>query len=328
MERTICGVKVPTKEKLWFKHWAPQKFTQGRWISHGEDYVSVWYLVYKTVLTCYLLGFYVYNHIYYRQKWGNEDWWKYWIYLTHWGYEVFIWHRILDFGMVVARFASENYYKDEFQKPRENSNSVEEGGGDNPAFRKPFLHETNHFWNQLLWFMTTTSYTLALNITVAYWTLLYSPTHPRTTLENFVNVNEHLIQGLVALLDTFVSASPRRLVHVWAPMVLSGAYVTFNAIYITTGGTNEYGEDYIYSILKWNESPGKSVLFVLGAVVGGLLTHLVFWALAKGRDKIWTKTGHFKTDESGHRDEKTLHLEMTSSNRSNKQGPLSMIYNG
>jgi len=280
-----CGcIKIPAREKLWFKHWAPHKLTQGRWIAPGENYVSVWFLLYKTVLTCYLLAFYTWNHIDYRQRHG-DDWWKYWVYLTHWGYEIFIWTRVLDFVLVVARFISEHWHGTK--------------SADEPKEEKPFLHQTNHFGNQLLWLMTTTSYTMAVLITIAYWCFLYPASGhvPSTEIAKFTNFNEHLVQGVASLLDTVVSASPRRVSHFWTSLVFSACYTAFNIAYILTGGTNTHGQDYVYPILAWKEKPGLAVLTVFGCTVVGFLVHVGFWGLTIGRDKLWSKIHNTEQSE-------------------------------
>ena len=140
--------------------------------------MSVWYLLYKTIIVGYLLAYYTWNHITNRRDHEDQAW-KYWIYLTDWGYEILIWKMVLEFLMVSARFFSENYYTDEYSRQD----------------RKPFLHETNHFGNQLLWFMTTLSHSIAVGITFAFWVCLYPFTGPPAPGKaNFENTNVHLLQ--------------------------------------------------------------------------------------------------------------------------------------
>ncbi len=41
------------------------------------------------------------------------------------------------------------------------------------------------------------------------------------------------------------------------PLLLAIIYLAFNVIYVVpAGGTDPSGNDYIYSVLKWNENPG------------------------------------------------------------------------
>ena len=60
------------------------------------------YLLYKAVVVAYLLAFYIWNHVDIRRH--ENQTWKYWIYLTDWGYEIFIWKMVLDICLVSVRY--------------------------------------------------------------------------------------------------------------------------------------------------------------------------------------------------------------------------------
>jgi len=229
-----------------------------------------------------MLAFYSWYHIRNRRE-GSGVSWKYWIYLTDWGYELLIWKLVLEFALVAARFSSETYYAEEFER----------------VGRKRFWHETNHLGNQFLWLMTTVSHALAVAITIAYWTCLY-PFEPHSTSveTNFININQHGVQGLVSVLDTLISGHPKRLAHVWAPALLGLAYLVFNVAYTLTGGTDPSGNHWIYPITDWLGAPVTSSLFAVGIFLMLFLVHLGLWALAKARDKIWTK--HFNGGQREH----------------------------
>ena len=93
---------------------------------------------------------------------------------------------------------------------------------------------------------------------------------------------------MIALLDTVVSSAPKRLVHLWAPMLFGITYLTFNVIYTVSGGTDPNGGP-IYPITDWLNHPGISSGFVLAVVVLVVTVHCGIWGLAKGRDALWSK---------------------------------------
>lgn len=272
----------PKQEKFGFKHWAPQKHTQGRWIKEGRGYVSLEYFAYKLFVVSYLVGYYTWNHVSNRKNNQNSPSQiyaspsKYWIYLTDWGYEIFVWRMILDFLMVCSRIVSVQRW---------------------PNYEGQYLHETNHFGNQFLWFMTTLSYTIAVVITLAFWTCLVplDDLSKWTPLSWFTNINVHLIQGVLSIVDTFVSSSPRRMAHMWAPVIFGLVYLIFNVAYTLSGGTDPVGNPFIYPITDWLNKPGFSSGMIFVVVIMCVLVHSGFWALVQGRDRLWKS----KVSESG-----------------------------
>ena len=126
------------------------------------------------------------------------------------------------------------------------------------------------------------------------------------------------MQGIVAILDTFVSSSPKRLAHVWAPLLFGVTYLVFNVIYTVSGGTDREGHPWIYPITDWLGNPGISCLFVLAVVVMVFVVHFGLWAVAKGRDKVWNIT---KAGERNGAEKKLAHMSTTygATNQSNSQ---------
>ena len=63
---------------------------------------------------------------------------------------------------------------------------------------------------------------------------------------------------MTAIVDTWVSSRPHRVHHAWSPLLVGSLYIVFNVVYIVAfDGTDPKGRDYIYPVLKWNESPGE-----------------------------------------------------------------------
>ena len=94
---------------------------------------------------------------------------------------------------------------------------------------------------------------------------------------------------MFAILDTFVSSRPWRLAHAWCPLLFGCIYVIFNVLYVVTfEGTDIFGHDWVYPVLKWNEEPAQSGGFVAVSIAVILLCHIIFWGLTKFRDRIWS----------------------------------------
>ena len=249
--------------------------------------MSTWFLIYKTVVTGYFVGYYSWNHI---QKTRSSEPSKYWIYLTDWGYEIIVWTVILTYVLVVARYISEFWFEDDFKAEN----------------RKPFLHETNHFGNQLLWFMTSVSYTMAASITIAFWSILYPLSGPPPTVETKVeNFSVHLVQvyfrslkglfqdffkqGCFVIADTLICSTPWRIPHVWAPATFGLIYCFFNIGYVLGGGTDPDGHHFIYPITPWQDNPGLATGTSFAVLVLLIAVHYGLWGLSFLRDKLWMR---------------------------------------
>jgi hypothetical protein len=62
-------------------------------------------------------------------------------------------------------------------------------------------------------------------------------------------------------------------------------YLIFTVIYYFAGGTDALGNDFIYSILNWN-NPGSTSAVVGGVVVLAILLHCVACLIQLGRVKF------------------------------------------
>lgn len=170
----MCFIEMMLKvnfRKCLFVHSDPKKLTQGRWIR--ENYVSVHYFLYKTVICTYFFAILIITNV--DEALKNGDHFYHWIYLTIWGFWIFVLALVLEYSLVVGRFFDErfgNHHGDDAIKsvPKENSN----------------------FMLRFSWYLTVTSQTLAIGITIVYWAFLSDGFSK--TIDNFLNINHHLIQ--------------------------------------------------------------------------------------------------------------------------------------
>lgn len=132
-------------------------------------------------------------------------------------------------------------------------------------------------WYQMgQWLLYTLAVEVALGITLLFWSLLYKPGHDALffTHENLV---PHLINGITAFLETWISGVPVRLLHFIYPVTFGAGYIVFTGIYYAANGTNPNGSHSIYPVLDYENKLGFAVgvdlitVFVLAPLLHMLL---------------------------------------------------------
>ena len=88
---------------------------------------------------------------------------------------------------------------------------------------------------------------------------------------------------MLVILDTLISSKPKRLLQCWPAFAFTTIYVTFNATYVLSGGTDPEDNPYIYNGLKWNEN-------VLIALITGVNTNAIY-CFASQNKLIWFTAG-------------------------------------
>ena len=132
-------------------------------------------------------------------------------------------------------------------------------------------------WYQMIhWLFFTIGSEVAIVIMVLYWSVLYQPGQ---TVDSF-NLHVHLINGLVALLDLWVSGIPVNFLHMIYLMIFLSVYVVVNGIYYSMTG------DAAYHVLDYNSRLIISigVIFLTLFVVVPIL-HTVLFCMYLG--KVW-----------------------------------------
>ena len=164
------------KEDFLFNHPEPLRLTQSRWVK--KDHVNLPYLIYKTIICGYFLGSWIWGHV---QNAKGEEPEKYWIFLTNWGFGIFVYTVVFDFVLVLVRF-----FNDTFNKNRLDISL--KGNKEGKIQRRA---------RKLLWLLTATSYPLAVAITILYWKFIYDfDNPPKEASDKLGNFNVHLLQVL------------------------------------------------------------------------------------------------------------------------------------
>ena len=90
---------------------------------------------------------------------------------------------------------------------------------------------------------------------------------------DYANFIKHLIVGIMAVVDLFLTAIPIRILHFIYSVILGVVWFIFSGIYFAAGGTSYYGNRYIYKFLNYGEnvsfavSMGFVVTFIIIPVI-------------------------------------------------------------
>jgi len=146
---------------------------------------------------------------------------------------------------------------------------------------------------KLSWFLYKATTLTTLVISVAYWSLLFTPGSTFGPI-NFIFHGSNLI---VSMLDLFISKRPYRILHFFHPLVFLAAYVAFTAIYWAAGGRNYeiYGLPYIYYFTNWDNLKLTIPYVAIGLFVVLPLVHLFLWVLHLLRDSLCGCCGNTPT---------------------------------
>jgi len=270
------------KEKFLLQHDEPNLFHRSEWDKAGTP--SVWYSVYRVVLALFMVIGIILHFLSTLHTLGA----KWFIYMTNQGISLLTIHYIL-YAVIVVR----HHYT-----------------GHVPMARLPFLYS-------LSWGLQSCFTTVALWITLVYWTVLHKYVIEFHILQgawmHVLNVFLHLVNTLSCLMDMMVTARPVRIYHSYLPIIFGVWYTVFSAIYWAAGGTGAcihrcfdlplnstiskldpscpiHCDNYIYPILDWDAHPGMAVGIVLGGCVFMPVLQAFWYGVFKLRKYIAAKT--------------------------------------
>ena len=197
------------------------------------------------------------------------------IYLTHWGLLVYTFHFLWSATFVTIRYFQVHVFcKKTYEVPREKETSYQ-------LYDKPVgccgVREDSTFWYQKVqWLLFTVGNGTALAITVLFWSVLY---RPEDSIDH-ISLVVHAVNGVVALLDIWVSGVPVRILHVIYTIFFCGVYSAFTGIYFAAGGVNDDGDRFVYPALNYEKDPGTASAYViLSSLVLVPLLHLFVWGV-------------------------------------------------
>lgn len=271
------GCSIDT-EKFLLQHHQPDRFHRSVWDGSGAP--SLWYTIYRILLALFMLTGVLLHFVSSLDTMGS----KWFIYMTIQGISLLTVHYLVYAGVVLGRRL----------------------GAPHPLGSLPLLYRVS-------WGLQTCFTTVALWITIVYWTAL----HPYVVEFELIkgpwmhalNYFLHLVNTLSCVFDMFMTARPVRLHHAYLPALFGVWYTFFSLIYWAAGGTGicaprclnlpldssldqldpscpVHCDSYIYPILDWEDNPGMAAGIVIGGCLAMPLLQATWVGIAWLRDKV------------------------------------------
>ena len=159
---------------------------------------------------------------------------------------------------------------------------------------------------KIVWGLYIIAGTAAFVVFLGYWAFLYSPCNDSEQSMSSGNwsssdgpeescsdldvhaVHFHGVNLLLVFLDIILSRIPYQILHIFYPLLLSVPYGIFTLIYWRAGGTDPESNEYIYSVLDYENDSISFVLLVI-VVLSPTLFHFFLFLLARFRDVTFQK---------------------------------------
>jgi hypothetical protein len=100
----------------------------------------------------------------------------------------------------------------------------------------------------------------------------------------FINCSTHGANAAAVFLDLWITRMPMRMMHMLHSVCLGLIYSAFSILYWYLGGTNQYGEPFIYKVLNYGESPLKAMYYIIAiSFIVAPMIHSMFFLLYRLR---------------------------------------------
>ena len=131
-------------------------------------------------------------------------------------------------------------------------------------------------WYQMIhWLFFTIGNEMAFIIMILYWTLLYDGESV-----DGINANTHLVNGLIAFLDFWISGVPVNLLHIIYLVTYGAVYTVMTGIYFAASNES------VYPVLDYDEEAGPAVGLIFATIFLILpILHSFFFFMYLG--KVW-----------------------------------------
>ena len=200
------------------------------------------------------------------------------IFLTSWGYTLLTCYLIWSAISVSIRFIQQ--FTSACTSYRLRQQNIDEQFDNLPS--KPagccFPHNSLQWYEYIQWVLFILGVELAVCITGLYWPL-FSPIVKPSVLFEYSNFAAHLINGIVGLVEVWVTRLPVRIYHFIYLLFLCSVYLVFTGVYFAAGGGNPFDNGtYIYPQLDYGTDPGSSAALALSAALVYVpFIHLFFY---------------------------------------------------
>ncbi|XP_011679919.2 protein rolling stone [Strongylocentrotus purpuratus] len=127
--------------------------------------------------------------------------------------------------------------------------------------------------NQLQWLLFNIAITSSIIVTLVYWPILRPMIPEDMKPPLYLDMSIHLFTSIFCLLDLFITKVTIKFHHVIYPALYLIVYGLFAIFYWVAGGTDPYGDLYIYPIIDFENAPGIAAATMIGIVVAVFLAH-------------------------------------------------------
>ncbi len=212
------------------------------------------YLVYRWIIAIYFLAWNIATGVY-------SDSPKYFTFLTIWGFTTYNTFLLVAALSTMISYLSD-YKEGEHKFSRKDDFTIKKLSG------CCGYQDNKLSWYQMIhWFLFTIGNELAFVILLLFWTMLY-----RGGPVDRFSANVHLVNGLVAVIDFWVSGIPVNLLHFVYLMIYGMVYIVFTGIYFAV--SNEV----VYPVLDYENRIGTAIAVVLCTIFIILpLIHVLFF---------------------------------------------------
>ena len=135
---------------------------------------------------------------------------------------------------------------------------------------------------KLVWFLYISGSTLAVLVTIGFWAVLYRCDNS-SCAPSALTVHTHGVNGLLALIDLFISRVPFQFLHFFYPAILTALYALLNGIYYAAGG------GVIYTPINYGGNLGIAVVLVIVLALSPMPIYIILFLLAWLRDVVYKK---------------------------------------
>lgn len=204
--------------------------------------------MYRWILALYFFAWLI-------ASWVESDGPKWLIFLTNWSFLAYNLYLIVAAVSTTIKYLFAHFLFSAEDEPFSRANDY--------SVQKPQgccgYEDNNISWYQMIhWLLFTLGTDLAVGVMILYWALLYESGDS----VNGVNANTHLVNGLIALVEIWISGVPVNMLHLIYTMIFAIVYAIFTGVYFTISG------NIVYPVLDYENRPGGAVGAVLGVVFG------------------------------------------------------------
>ena len=177
-----------------------------------------------------------------------------------------------------------------------------------------FRQDNIPWYVKMVWISYVIAVTINFLVVLGYWILVYNPCKNEDAANNVTsNLNEsetpattevseencsnldasnlhvHFVNAVLILVDIFLSRVPFQVLHFFYPFIFTFCYSIFTILYWVGGGTDRFGNPYIYSTIDFSNNPTRAFTMIVFLVPSPIITYFILCPLALLRDFLYSR---------------------------------------